>query len=196
MEIVLQIVAAIGMLGIGTWVGSWLTDRRRDRREDSVRWLADQRSAYERLLIGMEKWAQTEYDLAENIGALCSIAGRAVGEPPFDDEFLLKEAEEVDGKRWGTQYAIQRVRALRPMAEAARAEVDGAVAAIEMVSDQVVVDAAISLREAGRSFVSEAAAAPPRDCGGWSEQGVQASQRIDEMRVRFIDATRKELGVS
>lgn len=194
MDILMQALAAIGTLGIGTWIGSWISDRRRDRREDKVRWLADRRSVYERLLTGMERWVQLEYDLAENLGALRATTGQGL-EPPFEDEFLLREADEVDGDRFGTQYAIKEARRLRPLANAAREEVDGAVASIEMISDRAVVDAALALRDAGRTFVWEATTVPPRDCGGWSESGVAASNRVDEMRVQFVEATRKELGV-
>jgi len=190
----MQVLATIGTLGIGTWIGSWIADRRSDRREDEVRWLADRRNAYERLLTSMERWVQLEYDLAESLGALREITGQGL-EPPFDDEFLLKEADEVDGDRFGTQYAIKQARHLRPLANTARDEVDGAVAAIEMISDQSVVDAALALREAGRTFVWEATTVPPRDCGGWSESGVAASNRVSEMRAQFVEATRKELGV-
>lgn len=187
-----DVLTAIALLGTGGAVGSWLSLWIHNRRENKVRWHTERRSAYERFLTNAEKMYDTELVIAEHIGNLRQITGWG-DDPLFDEEHLHREAEKVSDE-W-VPYAIDKVRHLRPIANAAQEQMYDALAIMEMISYPGVVDAARSHRDAMRSLVAVAFSYPPRECGGWSEPLVEASERVDETREAFVAATRKELGV-
>jgi hypothetical protein len=192
MDWIKDVVTAIALLGTGGVVGSWIHEWRRNRREDRLRWHAERRAAYERFLTGAEKMRDTELVIAEHVGNLRQMTEWGQ-DPLFDEEHLLRQGEKLD-EEWAP-YVIGKVRSERPVANAARDHVAGALAAMEMIPDPSVVDAARAYHDALHALVNTAANYPPRECGGWSEPLVTASQTVETARAAFITATRKELGV-
>ena len=186
------LLTALALLGTGGAIGSWLGLWRLNRREDRLRWHSERRSAHERFLTSAEKTYDTEMLIAEHIGNRRELT--EWGEDPlFDEEHLLRQAVKLD-KDWAT-YSIDKVRQQRPIANAGQEQMYDALAAIEMISCPGVVDAAQSHRDAMRSLVAVAFSHPPRECGGWSEPLVEASDRVTATRKAFVIATRKELGI-
>lgn len=183
----------IAILGTGGAAGSWLNKWLRDRREDRVRWHSERRAAYERFLTAAERFYEVELVISEHIGNLRSITGWGQ-DPLFDEEHLLRVADKIQDD-W-TPHAIGKVRSERPVANDAREKMESSLAAIEMISIPLVVDAARSHRDAVRSVIALAADSPPRECGGWSEDLVLASEFATETRDALVDAIRKELGVA
>jgi hypothetical protein len=187
-----DILTALVLLGTGGAIGSWFSLWHRNRREDRLRWHSERRSAYEKFLTSAEKTYDTEMLIAEHIGNLRQLTEWRQ-DPLFDEEHLLRQAEKLDNE-WAT-YAIEKVRHQRPIANAAHDQMYDALAALEMISYSAVVETARSHRDALRSFVAVVFQYPPRECGGWSEPLVKASDRVTATREAFVTATRKELGV-
>ncbi|HEX2094168.1 MAG TPA: hypothetical protein VHG28_17325 [Longimicrobiaceae bacterium] len=192
MEIVRELLTILALLGTGGVVGSWINEVRQSRREDRLRWHTNRRETYERLLTGAHEWRTAELEIAECIGTLRELTGWE-SDPIFDEAWFLRQtdshADEV------VAYLASKVRRLRPQADEFRRGVNSSVAAIEMVSSTEVVRHAIQVRGALQLLVDTSGEFPPRECGGWSEPLVRASEKYEEARRNLIEVVRKELGV-
>jgi hypothetical protein len=187
-----DVLMALALFGSGGAIGSWLNELRRNRREDRVRWHGERREAYERFLTAAETMYNSELVIAQHIGNLRESTDWG-DDPLFDEEYLLRQAEMLNDE-W-TSYAVGKVRSERPLANTARDQLASSLAAIEMISDPMVVSAARGYHATLHTFVLTAAEYPPRECGGWSEPLADVSDRVQAGRETFVAATRKELGV-
>ena len=188
----MDLVVIIGLLGTGGALGSWLSEWWRNRRDDCLRWHSERRAAYERFLSACAKLRESGLIMAEHIGNLRQITGWEDA-PLFDEEHLLQDAEKLNDQ--GVVYSVRKVRHERKIVGDAYDQIECSLAAIEIISEAAVVATARTYYKVLCSFLKVADEYPPRECGGWSDPLLEASEQAEESREAFVTAVRKELGV-
>lgn len=193
MALIQEALTTLGLLGTGGFVGGWINEWRRSKREDRLRWHGERRTAYEDLLTSTHKLREASLELSMLVENLRAYTNWGDG-PIFVEEDLLHQAEKVDD-HWA-EFCVAKVRSMRPTANDAEDQMNGAVSSIEIIADQSVKGLALALRDALYDLIQTAHNFPPRECGGWPPPLVEADERLEAARESFLEGTRKELGIN
>lgn len=152
-----------------------LADRVRWRREDGLRWVSPRHELCAAFLDALDRWEELDHEAAMR------------GE--IEDWIEAPEEDRLD-PLLGTRTSTR----IRPLANAAAAEVHRHLTELELVGSAAMTDRARVLRDELLDLSRVRYSSPPRSCGGASDDLVAASDRFQRERGAFVAAVRSELG--